>query len=349
MKTQMLDYDLPAELIAQQPADSRTDSRLLAMNRADNSLLDCRFSDICALLNAGDCLVVNNTRVLPARFFARRKSGAEMQGLFLQSKGPRQWNVMLKNSRRIKIGEVIELLDRHDNCFLNVHAGDKLPDGTRLLDFDEPVDPETVLDEIGFTPLPPYISRDRDLGRDEFDRQRYQTVYARHGGAVAAPTAGLHFTEQLLNQIAEMGVSVADVTLEVGAGTFKPVSVDNLAEHKIHSETYQLDEKNADIINRARSQGGRIIAVGTTSVRTLETCFNDGSIRPGSGQTQLFIMPGYQFKAVDAMITNFHLPRSTLLALVAAFAGLEPVLDAYRHAVRQRYRFYSYGDAMFIY
>ena len=262
---------------------------------------------------------------------------------------PGIWEVLLKNASRAKTGDTIDLLDHNRNAFCSAEIVEAGREGIRFLKINSPADAYTILEEIGIMPLPPYIKR-KDAGEEtvSLDKERYQTVYARYAGAVAAPTAGLHFTDELIKELKEQGVKFAYLTLHVGLGTFKPVTAENLEEHEIHSETYSLDKNNADIINEAKASGGRIIAVGTTSVRTLETIAKDGKVSPQNGQTQLFIKPGYQFKIIDGMVTNFHLPRSTLLALVGAFAGMENIKAAYRHAVEQRYRFYSYGDAMLI-
>jgi S-adenosylmethionine:tRNA ribosyltransferase-isomerase len=386
MKTSQLDYELPSELIAQHPANVRSESRLLVMERATGRLIDSQFRRLSDFLRAGDCLVFNDTKVLPARFFAHRRTGGRLEGLFLNTTATAGvWEVMLKGARKLKPDETIILEDGQQRDFCTAEVLEKRPEGVCLLKVENEADPETVLDEIGFPPLPPYIRRDHDLTLAECDRRRYQTVYARRPGAVAAPTAGLHFTDELLHQLQEAGVHLAYVTLHVGAGTFKPIATETMQEHQIHREWYRLDEDNAAAINAARAESGRIVAVGTTVTRVLETVADvqqvgwasahaDGLaadaqrqhglkgtpnanyrvweprpiLRPAEGTTDLFITPGYRFKVVEAMVTNFHLPRSTLLALVAAFAGLEPTLAAYRHAIEQRYRFYSYGDAMLI-
>jgi S-adenosylmethionine:tRNA ribosyltransferase-isomerase len=398
MKVNQLDYALPSELIAQHPAEVRSESRLLVMQRTGGTLVDSRFSRVGEFLRPGDCLVLNDTKVLPARFFARRRTGGQLEGLFLREPaGPGVWEVMLKGARKVKTGEVITIQDKQQRDFCGAEVTEKKPEGICLLRIESGAGVEETLDRVGFPPLPPYIHRDHDRATAEQDRRRYQTVYARQAGAVAAPTAGLHFTEDLLRQLKEAGVRCATVTLHVGAGTFKPIAVENVEEHQIHHEWYRLDAENAGVIQAAREEGGRIIAVGTTVTRVLETVANVGWVlnpratatdthetrglrthptgaagagpagthaatassqghphglepilRACEGTTDLFITPGYEFRLVDALITNFHLPRSTLLALVAAFAGLENVRAAYRHAIEQRYRFYSYGDAMLI-
>lgn len=348
MRTDELDYELPGELIAQAPAESRCGSRLLVMERAGGKVRDRSFVDITEYIDSGDCLVVNDTKVLPARFFARRLTGARLEALFLAEHTAGRWEVMLKNSRKVKCGEEIILFGRDKSEWGRAVALERFGDGRWLLEVGDESDVETSLAQIGFAPLPPYIRRDEDGEQAAADLQRYQTVYARRAGAVAAPTAGLHFTEELLAQLRDKGVRSAYVTLHVGAGTFKPVTAEHLGDHKMHSEWFRLAEEDAGVVNDTITRGGRIVAVGTTSVRTLETLAKDRRVEAGQGQTDLFIRPGYEFQIVDAMVTNFHLPRSTLLALVGAFAGLDNVLAAYRHAIDQRYRFYSYGDAMLV-
>jgi S-adenosylmethionine:tRNA ribosyltransferase-isomerase len=349
MKTDELDYTLPSELIAQEPAAVRSESRLLVLERTTSRRTDSRFSRIGEFLRAGDCLVLNDTRVLPARFFARRRTGGKLEGLFLRQTTPRgAWEVMLKGARKVKLGESIDIEDRSECGFCAAKVLEKKPDGVCLLEVETQTDAETVLNRVGFPPLPPYIHRDHDLARAKSDLQRYQTVYARRPGAVAAPTAGLHFTDELMSQLKAAGIGFAYVTLHVGAGTFKPIATDRVEDHEIHREWYRLDAVNADAILAARQNGGRIVAVGTTVTRVLETVAQNGPLAACEGTTNLFITPGYEFRIVDAMITNFHLPRSTLLALVGAFAGLERMRATYRHAIAQRYRFYSYGDAMLL-
>ena len=347
MDVEKLNYDLPAELIAQKPIENRSDSRLLVLNRSDGSLIDDNFSRIGDYLHKGDCLVLNNTKVLPAKFFAQKETGAKIEGLFIEER-ENKWLVLLKNSSRIKEGQILYLLDRNKDRFCSILAGKKLSEGQWLLKPDKSSAAEEILGDIGFTPLPPYIKRPIPQTEHKTDYQRYQTVYARNDGAIAAPTAGLHFTEKLLEQIKAKGISIAYLTLHVGIGTFLPVKTEKLEEHKIHSERFFIDAENADIINKTIQAGGRIIAVGTTTVRTLETAAIGRSVQPASGQTNLFITPGFEFKITDCLITNFHLPKSTLLALVAAFAGLDKIFAAYKHAIEQKYRFYSYGDCMLI-
>jgi len=391
MKTEKLNYYLPPELIAQQPTDIRSSSRLLVLNRSGSELIDSQFSNIGDFLSPGDCLVLNDTKVLQARFFARRSSGGKLEGLFLAESEPGTWEVMLKGARKVKPGDELYLKDKAKKDFCRAVVLEKEGDGrcrlkiertplSNTLQNGNPADTptgsdkissiDTVLDKIGFPPLPPYIKRGADPAAAAIDKLRYQTVYARKAGAVAAPTAGLHFTNQLIEQLKQAGIRFAYITLHVGTGTFKPITAENLQDHQIHQERFSIDEENARIINTAKKQGSRIIAVGTTSARTLETVATRSRIEatspvrspyrrrsspqwqlPSNGageETKLFIKPGYKFKIIDAMVTNFHLPKSTLLALVAAFAGLENILAAYNHAIEQRYRFYSYGDAMLI-
>lgn len=348
MDIERLNYDLPAELIAQKPAQKRDASRLLVLDRNTGSLTDSAFARIIDYLNPGDCLTLNNTKVLNAKFFAERKSGAKLEGLFLFQNNANNWQVMLKNASRLKTGEEIVLIDRDRKKFCPAVINEKFAEGQWLLTPQSELNAEEILSTIGFAPLPPYIKRDQPEIEHNSDTDRYQTVYAKDSGAVAAPTAGLHFTTDLLEKIKAKGVKVAQITLHVGQGTFLPVKTKTLEEHKIHSERFSIDAENAKIINETIKNNGRIIAVGTTTVRTLETIATQRSITPKTGQTNLFIMPGFEFKITDCLITNFHLPKSTLLALVGAFAGMDKITAAYKHAVEQKYRFYSYGDCMII-
>jgi S-adenosylmethionine:tRNA ribosyltransferase-isomerase len=348
MKIDMLQFYLPPELIAQQPGDIRSYSRLLVLNRSNGDTFDSQFDRIGDFLSPGDCLVLNDTKVLQARFFGRRDTGGKIEGLFLAESETGTWQVLLKAARKIKPGDVLYLKDKEKKDFCRAKLLDKMAEGGCRLKLETNTDAETVLDKIGFPPLPPYIKRGDDLKAAAVDRLRYQTVYARVPGAVAAPTAGLHFTEPLIERLQQAGVCFAYITLHVGTGTFKPIKTENLEDHQINQERFSIDEENAQTINAAKDKGGRIIAVGTTSTRALETVATNSRIEAANGETTLFIRPGYNFKIVDAMITNFHLPKSSLLALVAAFAGLDNILAAYRHAIEQRYRFYSYGDAMLI-
>jgi S-adenosylmethionine:tRNA ribosyltransferase-isomerase len=319
------------------------------MERARGRVFDRQFADIIEYIRGGDCVVLNNTKVLAAKFFGHRKTGARLEGLLLGERTTGLWEVMVKGAGKVKVGERMVLCDKDGRDWQEAKAVERTDDGRWLLKVDSGEDSaHEVLDKIGFAPLPPYIKRSDDKELAKTDLQRYQTVYAQKAGAVAAPTAGLHFTGQLFERLKDKGIVLAYVTLHVGAGTFKPIKAENLAEHKMHAERFSICAEDAEVINDTIDRGGRIIAVGTTSVRTLETICREGKVEPAEGTTSLFITPGYEFKIIDAMITNFHLPRSTLLALVCAFGGLENVLAAYRHAIEQRYRFYSYGDAMLI-
>ena len=348
MKTEKLNYYLPSELIAQEPLSVRSDSRLLVLDRSSGGVSDSRFSSLGDFLSPGDCLVLNDTKVLPARFFARRTTGGKLEGLFLAADSDGIWTAYLKGIRKLKPGDEFYLKDRQKADFCKAVLLENTGQGSCRLQLKTDTDAQAVLDKIGFPPLPPYIKRNDDPTIAAEDEQRYQTVYARQNGAVAAPTAGLHFTQPIIEQLKQAGVKFAFITLHVGAGTFKPVTADNLEDHQIHRERFSIDKENAAIINAAKSKGGRIIPVGTTSTRVIETVAAGSRIEATAGTTELFIMPGYRFKMIDAMITNFHLPKSTLLALVAAFAGLENILAAYNHAIEKQYRFYSYGDAMLI-
>ncbi|HPO70153.1 MAG TPA: tRNA preQ1(34) S-adenosylmethionine ribosyltransferase-isomerase QueA [Anaerohalosphaeraceae bacterium] len=345
MKTEELNYTLPEELIAQHPSQRRSQSRLLVLHRAAGTLEDRQFADLPEYLRPGDCLVLNDTKVVPARFFIQKSTGTRLEGLFLHQEKAGHWQILLKNARRIKSGQAVDLLDRAGNSWCKAVIKDGDVPEQRCLVLDKPQDAFFVLDNIGLPPLPPYIKRSSSIPED---LNRYQTVYARRLGAVAAPTAGLHFDPPLLEKIGQNGIRIAMVTLHVGMGTFRPIQTETLEEHPMHEEWFEISDTAADVINQTIQSGGRIIAVGTTSVRTLESTADGRRIRSAQGHTRLFIRPGYTFKIVDAMITNFHLPKSTLLALVGAFAGLDRILYAYQHAIKQQYRFYSYGDAMLI-
>jgi len=345
-----LRYELPRHLIAQHPVRRRDRARMLVVDRRRaGTHTHAHIVDLPKYLRPGDCLVINDTRVIPARFFARRSSGGRVEGLHLANAAPDRWYVLLKPSGRLRTGEVIKL----NGAEAKLHLLSRLGDGRWEVRIDPEQPAEDLLERIGRTPLPPYIKRHRggaaDRCDDARDRRRYQTVYARCPGAVAAPTAGLHFTKDLLARIESGGVSVAPVTLHVGLGTFEPITCRRLEDHRIHSEWFEMPAESARTIASSRARGGRIVAVGTTSARVLETCTgSDGVPRPARGMTDLFIYPPYRFRAVDVLMTNFHLPCSTLLAMVFAFAGRELVLDAYRQAIQHGYRFYSYGDAMLI-
>ena len=340
MKLSDFNYELPQELIAQDPLLKRSDSRLMVLNRATGGIEHRHFSDVIEYLNPGDCLVINDTKVIPARLIGvKEDTGASIEVLLLKRHDDKVWETLVKPGKKAKIGTRIHF------------GGDKLigevidivEEGNRIIRFEYDGIFEEILDELGQMPLPPYITHKLE------DKNRYQTVYAKHEGSAAAPTAGLHFTEELLKEIKEKGVDIARVTLHVGLGTFRPVKEENVLDHHMHSEFYRIDEEAAEKINNARKNNGRIIAVGTTSTRTLESVAKeDGTIEACSGWTQIFIYPGYKFKAIDCLITNFHLPESTLVMLVSALAGRENVLNAYETAVKEKYRFFSFGDAMFI-
>lgn len=339
LKTQDFYFELPKELIAQSPAAVRTDSRLLIYDRASKSITDAHFPDIKKLLKAGDVLVRNNTRVIPARIFGyREETGGQMEFLLLKRLDANKYEALVKPGRRAKTGLVYKVSDE-----LSVRICEQNDANGRNIELIYDGVLEEILDRVGNMPLPPYITKQLE------DKDRYQTVYAKYSGSAAAPTAGLHFTQELLAELTQMGVIIVDVLLHVGLGTFRPVAVDNISEHHMHSEYYEVTEEAANTINTARAAGGRIFAVGTTSCRTLESVTDEnGIVHPGMGWTDIFITPGYKFKAVDSLITNFHLPESTLLMLVSALASREEILRAYNHAIDMRYRFFSFGDAMLI-
>ena len=340
MTTKDFYYELPQELIAQTPLKDRTASRLLVLDRKSGEMEHRRFRDITEYLRPGDCLVMNNTRVIPARLYGvKEDTGGKIEFLLLNRIDLDTWEIILKPGKRGRKGARFVFGDGA----LRAEITEVKPDGNRIVRFEYEGVWEQLLDRLGEMPLPPYIKEKLT------DKERYQTVYSKIDGSAAAPTEGLHFTEELIEQIKDMGVNTAYLTLHVGLGTFRPVSVENVEEHVMHSERYEINEETADLINRTRENGGRIIAVGTTSVRTLETAADDdGRLKAESGNTDIFIYPGYKFKAVDALITNFHLPESTLLMLVSAFAGKDKVFKAYEEAVKEKYRFFSFGDAMFI-
>ena len=333
-------YDLPEELIAQEPLKDRSSSRLMILDKNTGEIKHKHFYDIVDELNEGDALILNDTKVLPARLYGQKEgTGGAIEFLLLHKHTLDTWEVILKPGRKAKPGARFVF----GNGELKAEVLDVINDGNRLVKFEYEGVFEEVLDKLGEMPLPHYITHKLE------DKNRYQTVYAKYEGSAAAPTAGLHFTKELLEKIKEKGIKIAHVTLHVGLGTFRPVKVENILEHHMHSEFYMVDEEDANMINECRANGGRVIAVGTTSTRTLETVTDEnGIVHPGSGWTQIFIYPGYQFKAIDCLITNFHLPESTLLMLVSALAGRENILTAYNKAVEEKYRFFSFGDAMFI-
>ena len=340
MKTSDFNFDLPQELIAQDPLEDRSSSRLMVLNKESGEIAHRIFHDITEYLHPGDCLVINDTKVIPARLIGTKEdTGAHIEILLLKRKENDVWETLVKPGKKCRPGARVVF----GNGELKAEIVDVLEDGNRLVHFEYEGIFEEVLDRLGQMPLPPYITHKLQ------DKNRYQTVYAKNDGSAAAPTAGLHFTRELLKQVEDMGVKIAHVTLHVGLGTFRPVKVDDVEQHHMHSEFYRIDEEAAEKINNARKNNGRIIAVGTTSTRTLESVAKeDGTIEACSGWTQIFIYPGYKFKAIDCLITNFHLPESTLVMLVSALAGRENVLNAYETAVKEKYRFFSFGDAMFI-
>ena len=339
--TKDFDFDLPEELIAQTPLKDRTSSRLLVVNKTTHTIEDKHFSDLLEELEEGDTLVVNNTRVLPARLYGtKEETGAHIEVLLLTNTEGDKWETLVKPAKRMKVGSVVSFGDGR----LKATVVEELEQGGRIIEFSYEGVFLEVLESLGEMPLPPYIKERLE------DKERYQTVYAKENGSAAAPTAGLHFTEELMQQIRDKGVNIVPVTLHVGLGTFRPVSVDSLEDHKMHSEYYNVSKETADMIEATKKAGKRVIAVGTTSIRTLETVArdNDGHVVPGSGWTDIFISPGYEFRVVDAFVTNFHLPKSTLVMLVSAYLGREFTLEAYQHAIEERYRFFSFGDAMFV-
>jgi S-adenosylmethionine:tRNA ribosyltransferase-isomerase len=351
MKTQDFYYDLPQELIAQDPLEDRSGSRLLVLDKETGAIQHRIFKQISQYLRPGDCLVVNNTKVIPARLIGEKiheqknvvdeeeVHGAKIELLLLKRRENDIWETLVKPGKKARPGTKISF----GNGLLVGEIIDMIEEGNRLVQFTYEGIFEEILDKLGEMPLPPYITHELT------DRNRYQTVYAKYEGSAAAPTAGLHFTKELLSEIETMGIRIANVTLHVGLGTFRPVKVENVLEHHMHSEFYQVTEEAAAVINETKEKGGRIICVGTTSCRTIESAADElGIVHAGDGDTSIFIYPGYQFKVLDALITNFHLPESTLMMLVSALAGRDHIMAAYEEAVKERYRFFSFGDAMFI-
>lgn len=341
MDVKEFDYDLPEELIAQDPLEDRAASRLLVLNKRSGAIAHKSFRDIKSYLKAGDVLVINNTKVIPARLYGVKEgTGAAIEILLLKNKGNDVWETLVKSGKKAKPGTVIDF----GEGLLKGEVIDVVEEGNRLIRFSYTGIFNEILDQLGQVPLPPYITHKLE------DRSRYSTVYEKYEGSAAAPTAGLHFTKELLQEIRQMGVQIAEVTLHVGLGTFRPVKVDKVEEHHMHSEFYSIEEEQAEMINRAKAEGRRVIAVGTTSCRTLESAADrKGHVKAGSGWTEIFIYPGFEFQILDALITNFHLPQSTLLMLISALAGKEYVMKAYEAAIKERYRFFSFGDAMFIF
>lgn len=340
MKKQDFYYDLPEELIAQDPIEDRSSSRLMLIDKKTGHIEHKIFRDIIDYLHEGDCLVLNNTKVIPARLIGEKKStGGKVEVLLLKRNENNTWETLVKPGRSARVGQRLVFGDG----LLEAEVIGISEEGNRYIKFYFDGIFEEILDQLGQMPLPPYITHELK------DKNRYQTVYAKHEGSAAAPTAGLHFTDDLLKQIESKGITIANVTLHVGLGTFRPVKEDNILEHHMHSELYQISKEEADKINKAKKNGGRVICVGTTSCRTVESAANEeGLVVPGSKDTDIFIYPGYKFKVLDCLITNFHLPESTLIMLVSALAGRKNILNAYETAVKERYRFFSFGDAMFI-
>ncbi len=339
MKTSDFYYDLPEELIAQTPVEPRNSSRLMVLPRNGGEIKHKHFYDLPEFLKPGDCLVLNNTRVLPARLYGTREdTGAVVEFVLLRQHGNKLWECLAGPGKKAKTGYKFRFSDK-----LTAIVTDVLEDGNRMIEFACEGDFFAVLDEVGQMPLPPYIKEKLK------DKERYQTVYSKDAGSAAAPTAGLHFTKEMLESIKAMGVNIAYVTLHVGLGTFRPVKVEDVTQHKMHTEHYYIPEEAAKTINETRKNGGRVICVGTTSCRTVESCAKKyGEIKECSGDTDIFIYPGFEFRCMDGLITNFHLPESTLIMLVSAFAGYDNVMNAYNTAVKERYRFFSFGDAMLI-
>lgn len=340
MKTSDFYFDLPQELIAQDPLEDRSSSRLLVLDRESGKTQHRVFRDIIEYLNPGDCLVVNNTKVIPARLYGSKiGTDAKIEVLLLKRRENNVWETLVKPGKKCRVGAKISF----GEGLLIGEVIDVVDEGNRLIRFEYEGIFEEILDKLGQMPLPPYIHHQLK------DKNRYQTVYAKHDGSAAAPTAGLHFTPELLEEIRKKGVHIAHVTLHVGLGTFRPVKVEDVTDHHMHSEFYIVEPEQAELINRVKKEGGKIVAVGTTSCRTLESATDEnGILKAGSGWTDIFIYPGYQFKMIDRLITNFHLPESTLMMLVSALAGKDKIMAAYEEAVKERYRFFSFGDAMFI-
>ncbi len=340
MNVSDFNFELPQELIAQDPLEERSSSRLLVLHKNTGETEHRSFRDLKSYLQKGDCLVINDTKVIPARLYGvREETGAKIEVLLLKRREGDVWETLVKPGKKARPGTRLSFGDG----LLKGTVTDVAEEGNRLIRFFYEGIFEEILDRLGQMPLPPYITHELK------DKNRYQTVYAKHDGSAAAPTAGLHFTEELLEEIRDMGVEIAHVTLHVGLGTFRPVKVENILDHHMHSEFYMVEEEEAKKVNRAKREGGRVICVGTTSCRTLESpTGEDGILKAGSGWTDIFIYPGYRFKILDCLVTNFHLPESTLVMLVCALAGREQVLGAYEEAIKERYRFFSFGDAMFI-
>jgi S-adenosylmethionine:tRNA ribosyltransferase-isomerase len=342
MKISEFDFELPDNLIAQEPLANRENSRMLSVDRASNSFQDEHFYNFPKFLKKGDCVVLNNTKVFPARLFGASETGAKIELFLVRETENQIWETLARPTRRLKIGKKIIFSEN-----LVAEVLEKTDEGRVFVRFEANGDFDELLEEIGKTPLPPYIRRDD--GNFEKDRERYQTVFAKQKGAIAAPTAGLHFTPQILEEIKNLGVTIAEITLHVGYGTFEPVRVDDLSEHKVLPESYEISDETAETLNQAKTENRRIIAIGTTTTRTLETAISKhGKFAAEKNLANLTITPGYKFKAIDGLLTNFHLPQSSLLVLVSTFGGYELIMESYKHAVAAKYRFYSYGDCMLI-
>ena len=339
MRVEEFNYELPKELIAQTPYDKRDEARLMVLDKQNKSTEHKTFKDVIDYLNPGDCLVINDTKVIPARLYGKKDTGANVEFLLLKRLEGDEWEAMVRPGNKLKVGTKVEF----GNGILRAEILEVLPGGNRKVKFEYKGIFNEILDQIGLMPLPPYITEKLE------DKDKYQTVYAKYEGSAAAPTAGLHFTEELLERVKEKGIEIAKVTLHVGIGTFRPVKVENVEEHSMHSEHYYIKAEEAEKINNAKKNGKRIIAVGTTSCRVLESVANEeGKVKEIEGDTSIFIYPGYKFKCIDSLITNFHLPESTLIMLVSSLAGKEFVMNAYEEAVKEKYKFFSFGDAMII-
>lgn len=342
MKVADFDYDLPSELIAQEPLANRADSRLLVLNKETGEIVHTEFTNIIDYLGPGDCMVINDTKVIPARLIGTKNTGGKIEVLLLKERNSSasvaEWEALVKPGKRLREGDKVSI-----NENLSVEIGKTTESGTRVITLKSMTDVRSVLMHAGEIPLPPYIKSELQ------DVSRYQTVYGDKEGSAAAPTAGLHFTNEIFSELQNKGINIAKVTLNIGLDTFRPVKAENIEDHHIHKEYISLEGATASLVNDAKARGGRIVAVGTTSVRVIESCSRDGNVFPYAGDTGIFIYPGYDFKITDCMITNFHLPRSTLLMLVSAFAGKDNILRTYREAVQLKYRFFSFGDAMLIY
>lgn len=339
MKVEEFNYELPKELIAQTPYDKRDEARLMVLDKENKKIEHRVFKDVLEYLNPGDCLVINDTKVIPARIYGKKDTGANVEFLLLKNLGNDEWEAMVRPGNKLKVGSKVEF----GEGILKVEILEIMPGGNRKVKFEYEGIFNEILDQIGLMPLPPYITETLK------DKDKYQTVYAKYEGSSAAPTAGLHFTEELLQKIKEMGVEIAKVTLHVGIGTFRPVKVENVEEHEMHSEHFYIKAEEAEKINKAKKNGNRVIAVGTTSCRVLESVADEnGFVKEIEADTSIFIYPGYKFKCIDNLITNFHLPESTLIMLVSSLAGKDFIMQAYNEAVKEKYKFFSFGDAMII-